>query len=1202
MGSEGKEPQLGLRQVTWKRFLRGPDAQLLDELYLPALSRAVRYDRCCAYFNSQVLAVAARGFGGFIENLLTLGEGAARPAARLLVNEQLDREDLDALLATGDQALLIDHLLKQFKTPKAALERNRLEMLAWLVASGWLEVRVGLMRRSQGVLHAKFGLVTDAHGDCVAFSGSDNETGQALTENYEELQLGTSWQDGEFVSYYRQRFESLWADEDENVAVLPLPEAVRQELIKLAPPVPPCELLRDKDSLVTAMLWHYLAAAAYLPNGEQACDATALVDLWPHQRRVVEDVAGAFPAGRLLCDEVGLGKTVEAILVLRRLLAGRGARRALLLVPAGLLKQWQDELREKGGLVVPRWEDGSLAWPDGRHESMLAAQALRQENLLLLSREWARLPDNRNLVLAAPAWDVVLLDEAHAARRRQPDETQFNMANLLLALLRELQLRRRARGLLLLSATPMQTQPWEPWDLLGVLGVGGRWLVEFKDIRAYYEGIVKLGDSSLLMPEARAIAALVSADPEFPPPPDGDLASSLSAKSLANALAFGPAARRKPLAAWLRKGAPLGRYMHRNTRETLRRYHARGLSAYRPPKRDVRDEVFDYAEQAERDCYEAIEQYIDRRYEELEHEKAGKGFVMTIYRRRAASSPYALRLTLQRRLEAVEAVLRQRKTAESLSLVDEQLDLRDLSDADIDERIDLGLPQTQQGAESEHRQIQALLERLNSLGATDSKLARFLDVLAEVTADGRSALVFSEYTDTMTYLRDQLRPMYGTALACYSGAGGQVWDGKAWQPVSKAEITERLARGQLKVLVCTDAASEGLNLQAASALINYDLPWNPSKVEQRIGRIDRIGQEQSLLPIRNLFLANSVDMEVYRVLQTRCGLFKRFVGPMQPVLAKARDLLRTAVGLADVKSALSALQAAADIAEGDAAVTSVFSEADAEVLPTPVPACARADIELALARLGSPGGGLGAKRIKGSRRWRLTGLGRRVEVTIDRETLERDRKVMPLTPVGELLEEVARRLVLPASAPLVIAEWAAGAYRCLEARWVHGDGRAEEVQTASQLLRLAEQWDGSMPPLTALKQAEDEARIAARARVQRLEAQARATEEAGLRRQVEAARLRLLRELGRTLRCYGSGDLNAILRKRLEVEPENTGRFRRALAQLGCFPQWTPEELQEIEEDMQRMSDEQRRGRALLGSELEAALNDPRWEAEKALG
>jgi len=1057
--------ETSLRAVEWQRFLRGPDAHLLEQLYVPALSKAVRYDRCCAYFSSRVLAVAARGFGGFIQNLLDMPESAPKPAARLLVNEQLDPEDLDALLATGNQQPLIEKLLKQFKTPKEALEKNRLAMLAWLVKSGWLEVRVGLMRRTRGILHAKFGIVTDKHGDYIAFFGSDNETGQSLIENYEELQVGPSWQDQGFAQYYRDRFQTLWEDRDESVTVLPLPEAVRLKLITLAPVEPPRELRHDKDHLATAMLWRYLASAPYLPNGEQACDATAMVDLWPHQRRVVEDTAAAFPKGKLLCDEVGMGKTIEAIMVLRRLLCGRGVKRALLLVPAGLLVQWQDELREKGGLLVPRWEDGYLRFPDGTRRKMEAADALAGEDVLLLSREWARLEGNRNVVLTAPVWDLVLLDEAHAARRSQPDERQFNSGNLLLQLLREFQLRRRARGIMLLSATPMQTQPWEPWDLLAVLGVGGEWMVEFNDIRTYYNSIAALRRGKLGIPEARVVAPLVAGDEEFPPPPDGLL--STNPNGLAKSLAFCPPGKREKYAMWLREGAPLGRRMHRNTRETLKEYHARGLSDYEPPRRIVRDEVFDYQDQAERDCYEAIKQYIDARYERLEQEKKGKGFVMTVYRRRAASSPHALQCSLQRRLEALEAIIQQRALAAPwLSLVEEQIDPRDLSDADIDEHIDMGLPKQPTAAKAEKDEIQALLRRLGQLGNRDSKFDTFWGLLQKLTADGRSVLVFTEYTDTMDYIREQIRPWYGTALGCYSGRGGSIWDGQKWLPVSKADITDRLSNGQLKVLVCTDAASEGLNLQAASALINYDLPWNPSKVEQRIGRIDRIGQQHATLPIHNLFLANSVDMKVYQALHHRCGLFKHFVGPMQPVLAKARDILRYSLHSDDPETLLGILEATADEVEQDVVVAGTFEKSAATALPPMAPPATRRDLEMALARLADSHGTVRARRpAKKGNVWRLSGLGKRaIEVTTDREALERHRHLLPLTTGAPIVERLAKRLTLSGSVPLVIAEATAGRYRCAEARWVNADGQELPVTSVGELDKLLASWDGSIGP------------------------------------------------------------------------------------------------------------------------------------------
>lgn len=328
----------GLRSHEWQRFLRGPDPELLDKLYVPALSEAIRYDRCCSYFSSGVLAAAARGFGKLIERFIGMEEGLPRPAIRLVVNEELSRNDVGAMIETGDVSELEQLLKKRLKAPREMLEKRRLEMLAWLVSKGWLEVRVAVMRQGDGIVHAKYGIVTDGNKDSIVFSGSGNESARGLVANYERLEISTSWGDSDRYNTYRQEFDILWGDTGPLVHIVPLPEALRQQLIRFAPEEPPITepsnvLARQKAS----MLWQFIVEAAYLPgNGAAACDALAPVDLWPHQLQVVEETAAAWPSGRLLCDEVGMGKTIEAILVLRRLLAGRGVRRALLLVPKGM--------------------------------------------------------------------------------------------------------------------------------------------------------------------------------------------------------------------------------------------------------------------------------------------------------------------------------------------------------------------------------------------------------------------------------------------------------------------------------------------------------------------------------------------------------------------------------------------------------------------------------------------------------------------------------------------------------------------------------------------------------------------------------------------------------------------------------------------------------------------------------------------------
>ena len=99
------------RDREWRRFIEGPDPALLEDLYIPMLASAVRYDRSCAYFSSSVLSAAARGFGKLIENLMALGEKAERPSIRLVVNEQLDADDVRALTETGDLSKLEATLL-----------------------------------------------------------------------------------------------------------------------------------------------------------------------------------------------------------------------------------------------------------------------------------------------------------------------------------------------------------------------------------------------------------------------------------------------------------------------------------------------------------------------------------------------------------------------------------------------------------------------------------------------------------------------------------------------------------------------------------------------------------------------------------------------------------------------------------------------------------------------------------------------------------------------------------------------------------------------------------------------------------------------------------------------------------------------------------------------------------------------------------
>lgn len=1186
-----------LRQHAWPRFLRGPDTELLEKLYVPALSAAVRYDRCCAYFSSSVLSAAARGFAGLIGRLLDLGDKAPHPAVRLVVNEELAEDDVRALVETGDTSALEAALSKRFKTPRDLLEKQRLAMLGWLAKSGLLSVRVGVMRQGSGIVHAKFGLVYDPSGKAVVFSGSGNESAHGLCANYERLEVSTSWQDEERFGEYRDEFAALWGDDHPDVHTVPLPEALLLKLIKFAPAEPP--LVEPSDALArrkAAMVWRFVAEAPYLADGASVCEATAPIDLWPHQRVVIDEASAAWPDGRMLCDEVGMGKTIEAIMVLRRLLAGRGVARALLLLPAGLTSQWQEELREKGGLVVPRLQGlDTLVWPDGRVQRLDGLADALDQDILVMSRETARTEANAAVLLAARPWDLVLMDEAHAARRGKQEEGEFNSSTLLLNLLRQLQCHRKARGFLLLSATPMQTSPWEPWDLISVLGQGGAWLSDFEGIRGFYGLVHGLKTGAATPEDARRAAFLVASDPTFPPPPSG-FAPVLSPQGDERRLRFVPPAKKAEVAEWLRRGSPLARRMHRNTRKTLRDYHQRGLLPLAPPVRVVVDVPFDFQPVGgpERRVYDAVARYIEKRFAELEGEKPGKGFVMTIYRRRAASSHHALRCSLERRVEGLQRVISLRTGSGCMDLSEAPAGL---SDTDIPEGLDTrsipsSLPASPAEARKELDEVSALLDQLRALGSTDTKRDRFFDRVRDLSAEDRPILVFSEYSDTMEYLRDNLANHYAEKVASYSGGGGAFFRDGKWHQATKKDITDALRQGSIRYLVCTDAASEGLNLQTASALINYDLPWNPSKVEQRIGRIDRIGQREREIRIYNLLLKNSIDEKVYGALRDRCSLFTHFVGAMQPVLARAQAMLNN-----PGEFSVEELERLATAAERDFLSAETYLDSEA-VSQAPAPAAlTRADMLSALETL-QPEFGLQLCGSAAKGNLALKGLASKpVRIALSNPALDADPAARPFTATSPEVAQVADHLARPGEAlPLVVGSARAGAFRRSCALWVASTG-AEPVDTLAALRARVDEWDGTLPPPEQLAAAARHAQQDADLQVRAMELHARQVEHANRVQQRAAAALRLHREVGRLLRCLepSAADIGQLADDQAARTGPLAERIRKARDLLGGHFDWTPQLLWELDLFVRHLTPNDQRSR-LSGSSLDAAFADYRWQ------
>ena len=739
----------------------------------------------------------------------------------------------------------------------------------------------------------------------------------------------------------------------------------------------------------------------------------------------------------------------------------------------------------------------------------------------------------------------------------------------------------------------MQTHAWEPWDLLAVLGVGGAWLADFSNVRAYYQAVAAVRGGGCRLETAQATGRLIASDCDFPDE-QGNALAGADPGTLTHKLAFCPAGKREETAEWLRRGSPLARRMHRNTRTTLRQYHQMGLLDAPPPLRQVRDIEYDYEDSRERDVYNAITTYIDKRFRDKQGDRAGKGFVRTVYRRRAASSPFALGESLRRRRGGLDLVIKSRAHSWEMDRGDtpEALDFDDLPEDESEGRISAALPEDPEVARDEQGQLDELLADLVSLGATDSKRGKFFSILKTITDDGRPALVFTEYADTLTYLRDSLVDYYGPRLGCYSGDGGAVWDGGKWKGITKDAITKALRAGELSVLICTDAASEGLNLQAAGAVINYDLPWNPSKVEQRIGRIDRIGQQYPEIRVVNLFLKDSVDERVYAVLRQRCSLFEHFVGAMQPVLARARRML-----MGDEPADTNLLVAQADEVGSDLLANETYLEGKASAAEQPDAALARVDVQAGFAFLSGEYGPRVVRR-KGKQHFAVQGLGKRLAFGPGVEALEADRAVIPASPLVPELRDLAGKLRRPGERlPLVVGSFQEGPFRSSVALWV-GESELAPVDTFADLAALVKEWDGTYPDPEQWRGAHDTATRQAAAEVRRLANLAAQREAEGLRRQLDACRQRLLKELGRYLVCIegSAADLNGVFHRQMSRDIAGARRLQLCRDRLGGYPEWDEQIRRELDSFSAELTEGRRAGR-LLGSELDAALEDPRWLA-----
>ena len=1025
-----------LTERAWQLKYTPDDGDLVELFYVPALECAVTYDRSTGYFGAPALALAMRGIEGLVRN---------HGRMRLIVGCTLAEAEIEAISRGMSLRDAVDQHLKE-RTLDAPDQPSQeaLELLAWMVQHGFLDVKVAIPcdakrtpMSADGIFHEKAGVIEDASGNRLAFNGSINETYSGWKRNWESFAVFSSWTGtADHAAREAADFAMIWADKAKRVITIDVPAAAKADLLRFmpesdlparlvhVPPVkaPPRGEIKEESKPTSPppldlrqQVWSYIERAPTFENGGSLVgEATCSVQPWPHQIRAFERLYASDAPRLLIADEVGLGKTIQAGMLLRQMwLAGR-ARRILILTPAAVMRQWQVELREKFNLNWPVYDEGYLNWypspgKRGYERRQVSRAEWHKEEVVIASSHLMRRRDReKELCEDADPWDLIVLDEAHHARRKGAGSVAEEGPNSLLRLMRRL--RGRTKGLVMLTATPMQVHPVEMWDLLDLLGLPAAWgesaflrffnlvgkpapsVTEFDELAELFrEAERAYGDTTLATMTRLGVSSRLRANKILAAlrDPSGIPRMHLDAQSRAAALRL------------MRSTTPVSNLVSRHTRDLLRRYYKAGKIDTPIADRDVRD-VFIQLTPAERSAYEAVEDYISTTYNQASPTaKNAVGFVMTVYRRRLASSFRALGQTLENRLVPLQLP----SVADDAS-DDESRD--DVMDADEAARLE------QEALKTEERgDIEALLRRVAAL-PVDTKALKLADVLRELRVDGYSqAMVFTQFTDTMDFLRKYLATQELGSIMCFSGRGGEILstDGR-WRPVSRDDVKRRFREGKADLLLCTDAAAEGLNFQFCGALVNYDMPWNPMRVEQRIGRIDRLGQKYPTIRVVNLHYQDTVEADVYMALRGRIKLFESVVGRLQPILSSlprtiTDTVLRGGRATEEVRAMLAAeVRSRVDAMEADQSGLDldILTDDALEMPVRPAPALNLAMLDAVLRREDARPPGITVRELsKGEYAYMASGMDAEVRVTTDARYFEEHAETVELWSSGSPL-------------------------------------------------------------------------------------------------------------------------------------------------------------------------------------------------------
>ena len=889
---------MGLRDIDINTSYAGKGADILKRFLLPSIDTCVRYDRVTSFYTIESLLAISQGLDSLYRKhgkmRLIIG---IHSFPEVFVNAVTRKKYLESQILE-----IRENLRLGIESIKDSLEKKRLATIAWMVEDKLLEVKTaGVV--GEGIFHPKTLLLVDEKADKIVAVGSPNETSLGLGGNFEQVMVAKSWEQSDAVAVQENFIDALWNNKLEDAITLDITNETA-EIIRLGLGpyyTKPKSNISEKNDLIKI-------SSSMLSNFFVSGDIPAL---YVHQERAVIDALSRWPIRVLFSDEVGLGKTFEVAATMLFMLKYCGVKRVLILTPKSVLKQWQDELKDHFKLNVWRFDSGSKSYIDSNYNVRYIGSAnpigKNSPNIILMSAQYARGSGKDGDIFSKEGTclpELLILDEAHSARVSK-DISGSSKKTQVYSMLQNVST--KIPHIILATATPMQKEAGEYHSLLKLLGLPKAW----QPNRVYMRSLDLIACSEYpSLSDLNGAATMINKTMEEMNPSTDRL--SAEQKEILFQLLDIKNKEITILTDFVREHWTVIRQLlvllhpaHlltvRNTRRSLKE------KGYKFPERKLTPISISDPMEVEM-FYNNVNDYLSKKCFSIEDilfpdRKISIGFVRISYQQRCASSLYSCKKSLERRLEKINSLksnLKRYHGARSIALenpigLDDQ-EFDDLLDEGYDDTFDVDLSKVDisalnQAIAIESTSITQLLKRASSLleSGKDQKIKESITLAKKCLSEKDKVLVFSRYTDTIdALLREfnlsELNKQYRYGV--YTGTKSCIVSNGKEQQCDKNDLKRGLFSGEIRIVFCSDAASEGLNLQAARVLINVDVPWTPARLEQRVGRIARLGQIADEVVIYNVWYPNSIEARMYQRIQKRLENSNIAIGEFPDVVAK----------------------------------------------------------------------------------------------------------------------------------------------------------------------------------------------------------------------------------------------------------------------------------------------------------------------------